>query len=216
MIINKHNFTIDIFHNIPVSNTPMKSQKIERKWHLLEALKSVNIDGMVLEFGVHKGKTMKHISEFFSKESVWGFDSFEGFPEDWITQYSTNHIIYTKEYFALSEIPEFNANVKLVKGFFNKTLPEWSSNNPGNIKFLHIDCDLYSSTKEIFKILNSQIVPGTIIVFDEMYPWDNFSDYEAWEEGEYKALKEWIEEFDREFVPILRSKYQQCAIKIIK
>jgi hypothetical protein len=216
MIINKNNFSIECFHNAPAGQGIMKSQKLERKWHLMLALSYVNIDGVALEFGVHKGKTMKLISEFFSNDTVWGFDSFEGLPEDWITQYNSNNIAYPKGFFSLNEIPTLRSNVRLVKGFFNTTLPTWVETNTFPIKFLHVDCDLYSSTREVLSQLNHQIIPGTVICFDEMYPWSVYEDYSAWEEGEFKALREWVCQFDREFEVIARSKYQQCSIKITK
>ena len=39
----------------------------------------------VLEFGVYEGKSMKRImsTEIWQKYPVYGFDSFEGLPEDW-------------------------------------------------------------------------------------------------------------------------------------
>jgi hypothetical protein len=49
---------------------------------------------------------------------------------------------------------------------------------------MHVDCDLYSSTKTIFDALGSRLQPGTIIVFDELVS------YTSWEQGEWKALHE--------------------------
>jgi hypothetical protein len=107
-------------------------------------------------------------------------------------------------------------NVKLVKGWFNEVLPNWITENAGPIKFLHMDADIYSSTKEVLTMLNSQIVPNTIIVFDEMYSWKNPEKYKFWDRGEYKALKEWMSENNREFAPLFRNQYMQCSIKITR
>jgi hypothetical protein len=57
-------------------------------------------------------------------------------------------------------------------------------------------------------------VPGTVIVFDELYPWDNPEHYDLWAEGEFRALGEWLAEHDRAFRTLLRSSHQQCSIKI--
>ncbi len=53
---------------------------------------------------------------------------------------------------------------------------------------MHIDCDLYSSTKTIFDNLAEQIVPGTVIVFDEYFNYPN------WQQHEHKALQEFVNE----------------------
>src|SRR5215813_11465964 len=49
-----------------------------------EALKKADLSGdrLICEFGVYKGKTVNHIASLTSK-TVFGFDSFEGLPEDW-------------------------------------------------------------------------------------------------------------------------------------
>jgi predicted O-methyltransferase YrrM len=79
-------------------------------------------------------------------------------------------------------------NVRLHPGWFDATLPEWLKNNPGPIAFIHVDCDLYSSTRTILALLADRIVPGTIILFDEYFNYPN------WEEHEYKAFQEFVTE----------------------
>ena len=54
------------------------------------------------------------------------------------------------------------------------------------IAFVHIDCDLYSSTKTIFDLLTDRLIPGTIIVFDEYFNYPN------WENHEFKAFQELV------------------------
>ena len=39
-------------------------------------------DDLWIDFGVYKGSTINYFSQFTSGE-VFGFDSFEGLPEDW-------------------------------------------------------------------------------------------------------------------------------------
>lgn len=217
MIYDKSNFNIDAFHNAKIIKKEFKSPGLDRKWHLYDAMEQCTIQGHILEFGVYMGKTIKHIAYQFPNQTIWGFDSFEGLPEDWIrTSNEEKAPTRPKGYFALESLPEVDANVKLVKGFFNDSLPNWINENPGPIKFLHVDCDLYSSTKEILTLLNSQIVPGTVIVFDEMYPWRLYHMYDKWAECEYKAVREWLNEFDRSFETLYRNRYQQCSIRVIK
>jgi hypothetical protein len=66
----------------------------------------------------------------------------------------------------------------------------------------------------VLTLLNDRIVPGTVIAFDEMYPWSDPDAYDLWAEGEYRALGEWLSEFDREFRPLLRSGHQQCSLVV--
>lgn len=215
-MINKENYNINAFHDAPlcvVDNDDLTQQRII---HLHNSCSFATIKGSVLEFGVHSGQTINIIANCFVNDTIYGFDSFEGLPEDWNVSLNEKYNKHKKGYFAVDELPEVRDNVQLVKGFFDKSLPEWLANNTINqIKFLHIDSDLYSSAKTVFDNLNSYIVAGTIIVFDEFYPWGR-KRYETWEEHEYKALKEWIETYNRSFEVISRNNHQQCAIRIIK
>jgi hypothetical protein len=142
-------------------------------------------DGLALEFGVYSGKTINLIS---SKKNwtVHGFDSFEGLPESWRDGYAKGH-------FALNALPKVNANVKLHKGWFEDSIPEFMSSmehKTSPISYLHVDCDLYSSTKTIFNLLGNNIVKGTVIVFDEYF------NYDGWENGEFLAFQEFVKSQD--------------------
>lgn len=119
-------------------------------------------------------------------------------------------------HFAMQGLPSVAANVRLVKGWFDATIPQWQVEHNGTVKFIHIDCDLYSSTKTVLKELNKQIVPGTVIVFDEFYYWARPTEYTNWSEHEYRALGEWITEYDRAFEILARNNYFQCAIRVVR
>ena len=146
---------------------------------LTNALSKVTIDGMYLEFGVFSGRTINHIADKTLDKIIYGFDSFEGLPEDWRTGFEEGT-------FKRINLPKVNSNVKLVKGWFNDTLPKFVEEHNEKCAFIHIDCDLYSSTKCVFDLLEDKIVSGTIIVFDEYF------NYPDWQNGEYKALQEFI------------------------
>lgn len=180
--------------------------------------------GYNLEFGVHSGRTINDMATYRPHGKFFGFDSFEGLPEAW--QYGPKTI--EKGHFA-GDMPGVEENVELFKGWFNETIPafkkeivslwEWP------ISFLHIDSDLYSSAKTIFDELNNYIVPGTIIAFDELCEWSlvenkkkkhsPFKLYTNWQDHEWKALNEWITNYDREVVPIARTYHTQGSIKVI-
>jgi hypothetical protein len=120
------------------------------------------------------GRTISHIAGL--TERVYGFDSFEGLPEDWRSG-------FVKGAFA-GDLPPVPPNAVLIKGWFEKTLPEFLGKQQGPVAFLHIDCDLYSSTKTIFDLLAPRIVRGTVIVFDEYF------NYPGWQQHEHKAFEE--------------------------
>ncbi|MEI7525270.1 MAG: TylF/MycF/NovP-related O-methyltransferase [Mariniphaga sp.] len=135
------------------------------------------IPGLHLEFGVFTGQSINLISKIFKSELIFGFDSFEGLPENWRDGFPAGM-------FSLNKLPKVNKNVQLIKGWFTETLPKFIESNPGNIAFMHVDCDLYSSTKTIFDLLQNKICKGTVIVFDEYF------NYPGWKNGEFKAFQE--------------------------
>ncbi len=134
-----------------------------------ETLSSENfIDGLILEFGVFSGKTINQIAHRFHDRKTFGFDSFEGLPSDWIVTGSKFEI--KKSVFDThATLPVVLDNVELVKGYFSDTLPDFLQDNEDPISFMHVDCDLYESTKTIFNLCEPRIIPGTIIVFDEFF-----------------------------------------------
>lgn len=217
MIVNQDNFDITHFDQSLLIEGVFKSKGIERKRHLQQVMPHAVIAGHILEFGVYRGKTINHISAHWSDQTVWGFDSFQGLPEPWFVN-DPSQPSHPAGTFDLSqeEFPTYPDNVKLVKGWFDQSIPPWLELNPGPIKFLHVDCDLYSSTLTVLTLLNHCIVPGTVIVFDEFYPWGNCKSYDLWAKGEYRALKEWTSHNNRQFKPLLHSSHQQCSIIMIK
>lgn len=184
---------------------PGDDHKACQKALLTFGLRNITLSGVVCEFGVFKGVTARHIiSSIPDSTPVYLFDSFDGLPEDWCHK---SH----KGAFNLDDksTPVFNEkNVKVIKGLFSDTLEPLPFD--GQISFLHMDCDIYSSAKTVFTQCNDRIKPGTVIVFDELY------NYDCYDEHEYKALQEWCKEFNRDFEYIGRSNSEQVAIKIIK
>ncbi|MGQ0698183.1 MAG: class I SAM-dependent methyltransferase [Panacagrimonas sp.] len=146
---------------------------------LFTGLQNAPADGLFMEFGVFNGDTINGIADRV-KTTVHGFDSFEGLPEDWQGKFK-------KGAFHLEgQLPEVRQNVKLHVGWFDQSLPKFVAENPGPVSFVHVDCDLYSSTKTIFDFLGDRFVPGTVIVFDEYF------NYPGWREHEYRAFQELI------------------------
>lgn len=136
-----------------------------------------------LEFGVASGKTINYISTY-TNDIVYGFDTFTGLPERWRDGFDKGAFNQNGEF------PMVNDNITLIKGLFSDTLENFIINHNQKVSFIHIDCDLYSSTKCIFNILKSYICEGCIIIFDELV---NYYGYDG-NTGELLAFYEFIEE----------------------
>lgn len=142
-------------------------------------------EGLYLEFGVFSGISINQIARLKPEQTVYGFDSFEGLPETWRDGFEAGT-------FQKGVLPKVEKNVVLVKGWFNKSLPGFLTDHPGDCAFIHIDCDLYSSAKTVLTLLGQRIVSGTVIVFDEYF------NYPSWQKHEHKAFTEFLKEHGRE------------------
>ena len=142
-------------------------------------------NGLILEFGVGGGESTRRIAALaaLGGRMVHGFDSFEGLPEEWPGRheerghYSTGGIL-----------PAVPANVRLHKGSFDATLPAFLAEAEGPAAFIHVDCDLYSSTRAVLAALAPRIVAGTVILFDEYF------NIVGWRAHEFKAFQEFVAE----------------------
>ena len=150
------------------------------RWDLLSfALGASAKDGLALEFGVADGGSLRHLGA--NGRVLHGFDSFEGLPEAWSGTFER-----AGKFSRRGALPSVPVNVKLHKGWFDATLPEFLRVQLEPVAFLHVDCDIYSSTKTVFDNLAPRFVAGTVIVFDEYFNYPN------WERHEFKAFQEFI------------------------
>jgi len=146
---------------------------------LREALARVEVPGLYLEFGVHKGQSVNFIARSVPRP-VYGFDSFRGLPEDWFFDQKQGTFDDN------GQLPPVEPNVELVPGWFEETLQAFLQSHPGPVAFMHVDCDIYRSAAYVLETLRPAIVPGTVIVFDE------YLNYPGWQEGEFKAFQQFV------------------------
>lgn len=159
--------------------------------HVATAINIISKEGINLEFGVYSGSTINYLSSVFKSKKFYGFDSFEGLPEDWVT---INGHFMNKGYFNLNgKMPKVNENVTLIKGWFEDTLPNFINEIKEQVAFINIDCDLYSSTVTVLENCKDLIKKDTLIYFDE------FHGYEGYENGEFKAWNEFIKKYNIDF-----------------
>lgn len=152
--------------------------------------------GAILECGVFSGKSVTKIALRVPGRVVHGFDSFEGLPESW----GRPDMVFDAGAFDVGKkLPAVPANVTLVAGWFDATLPAFAATLAATgetIALLHVDCDIYSSTKCIFDVLGPHLASGSLIVFDELFNYPSFEKHEILAFHQYLAGSafdvEWI------------------------
>ena len=192
------------------------------------AVKKKNHLAQFLEFGVHEGRDLVRMAHYLSQLDsqtktknthptiMHGFDSFRGLPEDWDNGQTNGDesLAFAAGKFSLDGVAPVLSSVqekmnlgfhkghnnastpaKLHPGWFSDTVPSFLQEYTAPIAFLHADADLYGSTMtfldEICK--NGQLIVGTVINFDE------YTNYQNWQDGEYRAWKEICETYNVEF-----------------
>ena len=191
---------------------------INHAWSVLKQFPNAQF----LEFGVHEAKDICRVSQFVREKEmkskrvvgsiiVHGFDSFQGLPEEWNNgQRDDNgsHLFPAGTFDLGGVVPTLShvrnllklthhdsENVELHPGWFQDTVPTFLDNHRAPVAFVHADADLYGSTITFLEELcNRQLlVKGTVITFDE------YSNFEYWQYGEYQAWTEIVEAYALEF-----------------
>jgi hypothetical protein len=138
------------------------------------------LPGAIVECGVGRGRSLLYFSYLAQQEGshrlLWGFDSFEGFPEPSREDASarspkkgewsgiTPSFIEKKLDSAGIRPQWMQEHVRLVKGFFESTLQQYDKQP---IALLHIDADLYDSYVVSLNMLYPYVVKNGIILLDE-------------------------------------------------
>ena len=178
--------------------------------HLRYCSDQVAIEGAYLEMGVCTGRTINFIAALNPEKLIYGFDSFQGLPSDWLR----GDAFVPKETFRFKNpnmLPPVLHNVRLFKGWFADTLPKFKQQllKSTPIAFIHIDCDIYEATKTILDALGDNLTPGSVIVFDEYYNYPNF------EQHEYKAFQEFLQKTGKKVKPLAFNQYSEQASFVI-
>lgn len=138
------------------------------------------LDGDVVECGVGRGHSLLMLASLVRDEGagrkIWGFDSFEGFPEP--AEEDRSHRNPKKGEWGDTQVVEVRnlllqgaldrefvrSQVTLVKGFFEDSLPKYRGDA---IALLHLDVDLYESYLAALRELYPKVVHGGVVAFDE-------------------------------------------------
>jgi O-methyltransferase len=143
-----------------------------------------------LEFGVFEGASIGQWCALNHNPGsrFFGFDSFEGLPEDW-------HSGKRRGAFSTGgKLPEIaDSRVSFVAGWFQHSMRGFmASYRPQSQLVIHVDCDLYSSTLYCLTTLDPVISSGTLIVlddfFDALHVYRALTDYCSAYVRQYKIL----------------------------
>jgi hypothetical protein len=152
---------------------------------------------------VFTGGTFRFIARRIDPRAIHGFDSFEGLPEAW-----SGFNLGRGAFDLGGRLPRVPNNVRLHRGYFAESLPTWLRDNSGQAAFIHLDCDLYSSTKTVLGLIAPRITSGTVVLFDEYF------NYANWEQHQFKAFQEFVREHDVKYA-YLGFARQQVAVRIV-
>jgi predicted O-methyltransferase YrrM len=158
-------------------------------WHphdtLRFALGEIKGPGLALEFGVAGGTTLAIIADAVARDRpVVGFDGFVGLPETWRTGFRAGEF---------AQPPPSIPGARVVSGLFEDTLPGFLAENDEPIVFMHLDADLYSSTRTVLDLVGERLAPDAVLVLDE------FFNYPGWQRHEFRAWNEFIARTGRTF-----------------
>lgn len=167
----------------------------------------VHIPGLIVEFGTWWGQNLvllenlRAIHEPFNKQRrIVGFDTFDGYSEPCVgidkpsivwakDSYSTgknyqsflDNLLVTHE--KSNVMGNLNGIHRLVEGNITHTAPKYFTDHPESlVAFAYFDLGLYEPTKAAMLAIKPNLLPGSIILLDEL----------TWKEspGEAVAFKE--------------------------
>ncbi len=85
--------------------------------------------GLICEFGVAGGRSINYLAGKMPDRILYGFDSFEGLPEDWRDG-------MPRGAYRQAKLPHVASNVRLIKGLFDVSLPTFLDEQKENALML--------------------------------------------------------------------------------
>jgi hypothetical protein len=172
----------------------------------IHMLRNLPAAGLLIEVGVFQGESINIIADDRSRRgdarTIHGFDSFEGLEEDWSGE-GLGEGFFNQG----GKLPAVRSNVRLYKGWVKDTLAPFLAAQPDPaIGMVHIDTDTYTPAQHVLQIVLPHLVPGSIIVFDELIGYPN------WREHEFRALNEIVPRERYEFIAFTS---RQAAIRML-
>jgi O-methyltransferase len=173
---NAHYMFRDPVFEAIVASCPVKSKAggyPDMLTHLYQVLQSIatrELHGDIAEFGVYQGGTTvflaKVLKHFGHSGTVYGFDTFAGFPER-----SSILDLYSDR---KCEFPDYETvraycapyNIKLIRGDIRET---YIALQNVDLVLSFFDTDNYAATHSALELCYERTVPGGILAFDHYY-----------------------------------------------
>ncbi len=145
----------------------------------------------------HSADYRARVREVWEGMRFFAFDSFAGLPHTRGLDIHSND--FTGGKFSCS-VEDFTENLRshlceldkivMVPGWFDDTCCDGTleKHSLRRAAIVHIDCDLYESTKVVLKFISPLLVDGTVIIFDDWYSFRGDPRL-----GEQRAFAEWTE-----------------------
>ena len=168
-----------------ISANQMRRQKAKFEFFkfAFDFLQDSQIDGEYFEFGCHRARTFRmamSCADFYGYEDskFFAFDSFDGLPDigqDTIDQWTPNALTTTVEQFQnLISSSGFDIQkVSIVEGFYSQSLTKKLSSDllSKGVKsnFINIDCDYYSSARDVLGFVDDFVKHGTVFYLDDVF-----------------------------------------------
>lgn len=153
-------------------------------WDLRELVPSSTVggglpDGDIYQFGVFAGASLRRLRGRFPHTHIWGFDSFEGLPDDPAERFPQLNFREGAYRFPASRMHELTRELgrqrtTLIRGFFSASLtPQLRREHPRMrpAVYIDVDADLYRSTLEALTWMLEQklAVAGTLVGYDDWW-----------------------------------------------
>ena len=172
--------------------TALAQLESEFSGKLLAEIRDQGIPGDIAEFGIFEGRW---INFFFQateslglRRRIYGFDSFEGLsdphPEHDEAYWKKGQYACSFEEVSRNVLAPARPRIKLIKGFFEKSLRTAEALVAEKFAYVRIDCDIYLPALDCLHYLGPRLVDGAILVFDD---WPHIRGY-----GEQRAFEEWL------------------------
>lgn len=173
-----------------------------RAFHLAHEMPS----GYFMEFGVLNGVGMVEVHSQLRGllTHMYGFDTFSGLPS--LNEYDNEGIAMMPSFYAgnfksmgrervhdfvLAATSRMDVNaLTLVEGIFSDTLPHFDKNllaDKGPCLIVNVDCDLYSSSADVFAFLEDIVTTGTWLLLDDYWHYRGSPKL-----GQRRAFDEWL------------------------
>lgn len=151
---------------------------IDAAMHLVK-----NDGGLVCEFGVAQGRSMRMMQELLPLEiSLHGFDTFTGLPLPW-------NSLPAGSFSTFGNLPNIEGDVYFHRGLFASSIPKFLEGEYKPLAFANIDALLYASTLDILEAVHSRVVPGTVFVFAD------YCCHPTWRQDAFRAWRECCKRF---------------------